>query len=174
MAASASTTLATLDNTRTAVDELLLKVLHPFILEYLIKIVAENPYQYNPQLTFLVNITRAYAACINSNLVWNIQVDKTLTFATKQPPAMLVDDVEIKDHRGRRMRGTTLTILRIVGDCDPRELKADEKHYGLVHRIQPAFATMPEEYNRQSAAWVQSYEAASEETMAPVVTAMET
>lgn len=167
-------------NTITVVDKQLSIVLHPIILDYFIGIVArkENGYKYNFQATFLQNIVLAYAT-IPHNLVWNIKVDATLALAEEQYQHLLVE-LEIKDPHEQRMKGTTLKILRMIGDCNVKKLnrydkeKRGEKDYGLVERIRPAFSSIPDEYSKQSQEWLKNKDSEeAQKIMKTVVGAME-
>jgi hypothetical protein len=84
--------------------------------------------------------------------LWHIDVDETLKFA-KQYPASLLFEVEIKDPHGQRVRGTPLQILAAAGDRNPRELKADEKDYGLVERLHPCFPKGSSDFEMQLTDW---------------------
>src|SRR5258708_3167623 len=121
MTTSGNHALAAAD--QTAIDTKLLPVLHQLILEFLLEGIV-NHYQSNPKLKvlFIANILAAYPTHISYCLLWNIKVDETLELATRYPQSLKVE-VEIKDPDKQRMRGTTLKILAMAGDRNPRELK---------------------------------------------------
>lgn len=179
MAASTAVTLQRLTinvDTTNAVDTLFPKDLHRLIFEYLIDERNEKQFKYTYQraLTFVGNISAlytAYATQISFYLVWNIEVDKTLEFAKTNQECLTIK-VEIKDPHGQRLKATPLVALQMAGDRNPRELKKDEKDYGLVERARPCFSTIPDEYDRQLAEWSRDSKEASRITMAPFVTAI--
>lgn len=111
-------------------------------------------------------------ARIAHNLLWQIDVEGTLALAAQHPESLLTV-VEIKDPHGQRVRGTPLQIVKAAGDRNTREMKGDEKPYGLVERLLPCFKD-PKNYYDQLAAWDKDSKAATEKTMAPYRKAIET
>lgn len=130
-----------------------------------------KPPEIYPAGSFLFNHQASYAIHIAHNLLWQIDVEETLKLAAQYPESLLMT-VEIKDPYGQRVRGTPLQIVKAAGDRNTREMKAEEKPYGLVERLLPCFKN-PNDYYNQLKAWDKDSKAATEKTMAPYKKAIE-
>jgi len=114
-----------------------------------------------------------FTAQIAHNLLWHINVEETLALAAQNPESLL-NVVEIEDPYGQRVRGTPLQIVAAAGDRNTREMKAEEKNYGLVERLRPCFKNQ-NDFDNQLAAWFgPGSKEATQKTMAPYVAAIKT
>lgn len=128
-----------------------------------------NQFKYQKQLTLLGNITACYATEIAHNLLWHIDVDKTLKLAKQYPNSLLIE-VEVKDPYGQRVRGKPLQILAAAGDRNPKKMPRD---YGLVEKLRPCFKNR-EDYYQQLKEWFgrDPKKSQTQKTMAPYTNAM--
>jgi hypothetical protein len=102
----------------------------------------KSKYQNQLSRTLFGNVAalyETYATQIARNLLWHIDIEETLLLAKKHPECLNIE-VEVKDIHGQRVRGKPVQILASAKDVNLREMKPDEKPYGMVEQLRPCFS----------------------------------
>lgn len=110
-----------------------------------------------------------WAKAIAINLLWLIQVEKTLVWARHNPGLPI--PVLIQDPHGQWIEATPLQVVYAAGDCNPPNMDQKENNYGLVERLRSCFKN-PAHADEQLAEWKKGSKKATAETMRPYVAAI--
>lgn len=155
----------------TAVDDLH-QDLMPIIFNYLDNTVGGAPQRYVRRHTLFSNLSTLYHSQTELAAYHILSGNpEEVERLVNQNPLILSCIIEVKDHLGRRVKGTLLQIAALAGDFNIRDKKIPEKDHGMVERLR---CYLPEEETTKQLLAIRprGWKKETEKRMKPYLTAL--